>query len=111
MASTRNNATVCQDDTCPVARAVRSLDGKWTLLIIRDLLGGTRRFGELRSSLVGISSKTLTDRLRELADDGLVSRTMYAQIPPRVDYSLTERGRAAAPIIDALGSWGATLPT
>ena len=102
---------MCQDDTCPVARAVRSLDGKWTLLIIRDLLGGTRRFGELRSSLVGISSKTLTDRLRELADDGLVSRTMYAQIPPRVDYSLTERGRAAAPIIDALGSWGATLPT
>ena len=102
---------MCQDDTCPVARAVRSLDGKWTLLIIRDLLGGTRRFGELRSSLVGISSKTLTDRLRELADDGLVSRTMYAQIPPRVDYSLTERGRAAAPIIDALGIWGATLPT
>lgn len=103
--------TACRDESCPVARAVRSLDGKWTLLIIRDLLGGTRRFGQLRSSLVGISSKTLTDRLRELTNDGLVSRTMYAEIPPRVEYSLTDRGRAAAPIIDALGAWGATLPT
>ncbi len=110
MGSTRQNASQCQDDSCPVARAVRSLDGKWTLLIIRDLLGGTRRFGELRSSLAGISSKTLTDRLRELSDDGLVTRTMYAEIPPRVEYALTDRGRAAAPIIDALGSWGATLP-
>jgi DNA-binding HxlR family transcriptional regulator len=109
MASTTNIATICQDDSCPVARAVRSLDGKWTLLIIRDLLGGTRRFGELRASLVGISSKTLTDRLRQLIEAGLVSRTMFAEIPPRVEYSLTERGRAAAPIIDALGAWGATL--
>ena len=109
MASTRNNASQCQDDSCPVARAVRSLDGKWTLLIIRDLLGGTRRFGELRTSLAGVSSKTLTDRLRELTEDGLVTRTMYAEIPPRVEYSLTDRGRAAAPIIDALGAWGATL--
>jgi len=111
MGSTRNDALSCQDATCPVARAVRSLDGKWTLLIIRDLLGGTRRFGELRSSLAGISSKTLTDRLRELTDDGLVSRVMYAEMPPRVEYSLTERGRAAGPIIEALGAWGATLPT
>ena len=95
----------------PVARAVRSLDGKWTLLIIRDLLGGTRRFGELRASLDGISPKTLTDRLRELADDGLITRTMYAEIPPRVEYALTDRGRAAEPIIRALGEWGATLPT
>jgi DNA-binding HxlR family transcriptional regulator len=111
MALTSIDATTCDDEQCPVARAVRSLDGKWTLLIIRDLLGGTRRFGELRSSLDGISSKTLTDRLRQLADDGLVSRTMYAEIPPRVEYTLTERGRAAAPIIEALGTWGATLPT
>jgi DNA-binding HxlR family transcriptional regulator len=110
MASTRGNVATCQDESCPVARAVRSLDGKWTLLIIRDLLGGTRRFGELRASLVGISSKTLTDRLRELAEDELVVRTMYAEIPPRVEYSLTDRGRAAAPVIDALGTWGATLP-
>jgi DNA-binding HxlR family transcriptional regulator len=110
MASTRNNSNLCQDDDCPVARAVRSLDGKWTLLIIRDLLGGTRRFGELRTSLGGISSKTLTDRLRELSAAGLVTRTMYSEIPPRVEYALTDRGRAAAPIIDALGAWGSTLP-
>jgi len=110
MASTRSNTTPCQDESCPVARAVRSLDGKWTLLIIRDLLGGTRRFGELRTSLAGVSPKTLTDRLRELTEDGLVTRTMYAEIPPRVEYALTDRGRAAAPIINALGVWGATLP-
>jgi DNA-binding HxlR family transcriptional regulator len=110
MASTRDNANLCRDDECPVARAVRSLDGKWTLLIIRDLLGGTRRFGELRTSLGGISSKTLTDRLRDLAEAGLVTRTMYSEIPPRVEYALTDRGRAAVPIIDALGAWGSTLP-
>jgi DNA-binding HxlR family transcriptional regulator len=101
---------VCDDGSCPVARAVRSLDGKWTLLVIRDLLGGTRRFGELRASLEGISPKTLTDRLRELEESGLVERTMYAEIPPRVEYALTDRGRAAEPIIHALGEWGATLP-
>jgi DNA-binding HxlR family transcriptional regulator len=100
----------CEDGTCPVARAVRSLDGKWTVLIIRDLLEGTKRFGELRASLQGISPKTLTDRLRELADHGLVERTMYSEIPPRVEYALTQRGRDAEPIIRALGQWGATLP-
>lgn len=101
---------VCDDDTCQVARAVRSLDGKWTLLVIRDLLGGTRRFGELRASLVGISPKTLTDRLRDLTGSGLVERVMYAEIPPRVEYSLTEAGRNVAPVIAALAAFGATLP-
>ncbi len=100
----------CLDESCPVARAVRSLDGKWTLLIVRDLLGGTRRFGELRSSLVGISPKTLTDRLRDLTDAGLVRREMFAEIPPRVEYSLTDAGRGVAPVIAALATFGATLP-
>jgi DNA-binding HxlR family transcriptional regulator len=101
---------VCDDGSCPVARAVRSLDGKWTLLIVRDLLGGRRRFGELRASLVGISPKTLTDRLRDLTDNRLVERTMYAEIPPRVEFSLTEAGRSVAPVIAALAAFGATLP-
>lgn len=102
---------VCDDGSCPVSKAVRALDGKWTLLIIRDLLGGTRRFGELRASLSGVSPKTLTDRLHELADAGLVQRVMYAEIPPRVEYSLTEQGRRTKPIIDALAAWGADLPS
>jgi DNA-binding HxlR family transcriptional regulator len=87
------------------------LDGKWTILIVRDLLAGTRRFTQLRTSLAGISPKTLTDRLRQLEDHGLVRRTIYAEIPPRVEYELTERGRGLQPVLVALGAWSAqTLP-
>ena len=96
----------CVDESCPVARAVRVLDGKWTMLVIRDLLEGTRRFSELRSSLAGISPKTLTDRLRELEQHGLVERVMYAEIPPRVEYTLTQKGRTLEPVISALAAWG-----
>jgi DNA-binding HxlR family transcriptional regulator len=101
----------CRDETCPVARAVRILDGKWTMLLIRDLLGGTRRFSELRASLTGISPKTLTDRLRALEDHGLVRRVMYAEIPPRVEYTLTDEGHRLRPVIAALSTWGSTLGT
>jgi DNA-binding HxlR family transcriptional regulator len=96
----------CDEESCPVARAVSVLDGKWTMLVIRDLLGGTRRFSELRGSLDGISPKTLTDRLRELERHGLVERICYAEIPPRVEYTLTDRGRTLEPVIDALAAWG-----
>jgi DNA-binding HxlR family transcriptional regulator len=96
----------CVDESCPVARAVRVLDGKWTMLVIRDLLGGTRRFSELRASLAGISPKTLTDRLRDLERHGLVKRAMYAEIPPRVEYTLTQKGHALEPVISALAAWG-----
>jgi DNA-binding HxlR family transcriptional regulator len=99
----------CAEEDCPVARAVRALDGKWTMLIIRDLLGGVRRFGDLRTSLVGVSPKTLTDRLRGLEELGLVTRVQYAEIPPRVEYSLTPAGRGLEPVISALGAWGAGL--
>jgi DNA-binding HxlR family transcriptional regulator len=99
-------ADQCAEESCPVARAVRVLDGKWTMLVIRDLLGGTRRFSELRASLAGISPKTLTDRLRELEQHGLVERVIYAEIPPRVEYSLTSRGRTLEPVISALADWG-----
>lgn len=110
MADSRD-LTDCSDVECPVARAVRALDGKWTMLIMRELLSGTKRFGELRTAIPGISPKTLTDRLRALADDGLLTRTMYGEIPPRVEYTLTPRGEAAAPIIHALRDWGTTLAT
>ncbi len=98
----------CDDGSCPVTRAVEVLDGRWTILVVRDLLGGTRRFGELRDSLVGISPKTLTDRLRSLEARGLVERTMYPEIPPRVEYSLTPAGRSLEPVLAALADWGRT---
>lgn len=114
MASTRadigHDHDSCLEETCPVTRAVRVLGGKWTLLVVRDLLGGTRRFSELRASLAGISPNTLTDRLRSLEEHGLVDRTMYAEIPPRVEYSITPAGRALEPVIRALAEWGSALP-
>lgn len=94
-----------------MARAVRVLDGKWTMLVIRDLLGGTRRFSELRASLAGISPKTLTDRLRDLEQNGLVKRVTYAEIPPRVEYTLTTKGRTLEPVISALADWGRSADT
>ena len=95
---------------CPIERAVGVLDGKWTLLILRELFGGTRRFGELRATLPGVSPKTLTERLRSLESSGVVTRTIYPEIPPRVEYSLTPRGQQALPVVLALRDWGETLP-
>ncbi len=98
------------DKGCPIDRAVSILDGKWTLLILRELFGGTRRFGELRAVLDGVSPKTLTQRLRDLEEQGVVDRTIYAEVPPRVEYKLTQRGQDAWPVIEALQKWGETLP-
>jgi DNA-binding HxlR family transcriptional regulator len=94
---------------CPIERAVSVLDGKWTLLILRELFLGTRRFGDLRRVLVGVSPKTLTDRLRELEAKGIVKRTIFPEIPPRVEYALTRKGRGALPVIVALKDWGESL--
>ena len=98
----------CDDGTCPVSRALVALDGKWTILIVRDLLSGTKRFSELRRSLDGISPKTLTDRLRGLEEHGLVQRRIYAEVPPRVEYSLTDAGRTLEPVLLSLARWGRT---
>jgi DNA-binding HxlR family transcriptional regulator len=94
---------------CPIEKAVSILDGKWTLLILRELFQGKRRFGELRMVLAGVSPKTLTERLRFLEDEGIVRRTIYPEIPPRVEYTLTERGQKAWPVMTALRDWGETL--
>ncbi|WP_229790194.1 winged helix-turn-helix transcriptional regulator [Deinococcus humi] len=83
------------------------IEGKWTTLILRDLLSGTRRFGELRSSLSGISPKTLTDRLRDLEAQGVLTRQVFPEIPPRVEYTLTDKGRALGSVVRALAEWGA----
>ena len=95
---------------CPIARAVDALDGKWTLLILRELFQGARRFGQLRATLIDISPKTLTDRLRSLEEKGVVTRTIFPEIPPRVEYALTPLGLSARPVIEALATWGERLP-
>ncbi len=91
---------------CPVATTVGLIGNKWKLLIIRDLLGGIKRFGQLRKSVSDISQKVLTDNLRSLEADGLVTRTVYAQVPPRVEYALSELGDSLKPIMDSMERWG-----
>lgn len=93
---------------CPVSHALEVVVGKWTTLIVRDLLGGTKRFTELRAGLDGVNPKVLTERLRLLEEHGIVERRAYAEIPPRVEYSLTERGRSLEPVLAALWHWGAS---
>lgn len=91
---------------CPVAVTVNIIGSKWKLLILRDLLSGTRRFGELRKSLEGISQRVLTQSLRDLEADGIVSRKVYAEVPSRVEYSLNETGETLRPVIAAMAEWG-----
>ena len=91
---------------CPVATTINLIGNKWKLLIIRDLLASTRRFGELRKNQEGISQRVLTQNLRELENDGLIKRKVYAEVPPRVEYSLNELGRSLLPIISTMADWG-----
>ena len=93
---------------CPVARTAEIISGKWTLLIIRDLTTGTKRFSELERSLVGISPKTLSERLSALEREGVLHRRTYAEVPPKVEYSLTVKGQALADVIDAMRTYGNT---
>ena len=91
---------------CPVATTINLIGNKWKLLIIRDLLGGTKRFGELRKSLTGISQRVLTENLRDLEKDGLLNRKVFAEVPPRVEYSLNQTGLSLQPIIMSMAEWG-----
>lgn len=90
---------------CPVATLLVLVGTKWKVLIIRDLLAGTKRFKELQRS-VGCSQKVLTDNLRELETNGLVTRKVYAEVPPRVEYSMTKLGVTLEPVLDAMAKWG-----
>jgi DNA-binding HxlR family transcriptional regulator len=94
------------DETCPVCMTAEIVCGKWTLLLVRDLAGGCSRFCELERSLAGISPRTLSLRLRALEDQGIVERQTFGEVPPRVEYALTEKGRALLPIIDDMRSYG-----
>ncbi len=91
---------------CPVETALSLMGDKWKVLIVRDLLTGTKRFGELKRSLEGISQKVLTQHLRIMETNGLVHRKVYAEVPPRVEYSLTELGSSLKPVHDAMWQWG-----
>lgn len=102
----RRRASAVPADGCPVERTLRVIGGKWTLLVLRDLFTGTKRFGELRRSLGHVSPKTLSERLRELEAQGIVTRTVYPEVPPRVEYSLTDKGRSLGDIIEAMRAWG-----
>ena len=93
--------------TCVPCRNYYGLIGeKWKVLIIRDLLTGTKRFGELKKSVTGITQKVLTNNLRQMEASGLVKRKVYAEVPPRVEYSLTETGLSLKPILDSMVVWG-----
>ena len=94
------------DPSCPVCRCAEIISGKWTLLIIRDLAEGSRRFCELERSLAGISPRTLSLRLRALEEHGIVERHTYPEVPPRVEYGLTEKGVALVPLIEDMRSYG-----
>ena len=92
---------------CPVATTVQLIGSKWKLLILRNLLARPWRFNELKKNLEGISQKVLTDSLRSMEEDGLVTRTVYPEVPPRVEYSLSPLGESMRPIIQAMEQWGA----
>lgn len=93
---------------CPVATTVALIGSKWKLLIIRNLQTRPWRFNELRKDLAGISQKSLTDSLRSLEEDGLITRTVYPEVPPRVEYALSELGRSLQPILNAMAAFGSS---
>lgn len=91
---------------CPVETTLMLISDRWKVLIIRELLGGTKRFGELKKSIGAISQKVLTAHLRSMEASGLLTRKIYPEVPPRVEYTLTETGYSLRPVLDAMVAWG-----
>jgi len=96
---------------CPVEITLLMISDKWKILIVRDLLNGTMRFGELKKSLSNISQKVLTQHLRAMEDRGLITRKVYAEVPPRVEYTLTAMGMSLKPVLDVMWNWGEDYKT
>ena len=92
---------------CPVETTLMLIGDHWKVLILRDLMGGTKRFGELKKSIGTVSQKVLTAQLRDMEEKGLLTRKVYAEVPPRVEYTLTETGYSLKPILDSMWAWGA----
>ena len=105
MAKPRHTRFDCNPG-CPVEAAISLIDGKWKCVILFHLLRGTARFNELRRRLPGLTQRMLTNQLRELEQDGLITRTVYAQVPPKVEYSPSPLGRSLEPVLEALKAWG-----
>ena len=101
-----NISTAEKLPACPVETTLTLISDKWKVLILRDLLPGTKRFGELRKSIGHVSQKVLTAQLRQMEQSGLVNRKVYAEVPPTVEYSLTDVGYSLKPILDAMWTWG-----
>ena len=91
---------------CPVETTLTLISDKWNVLILRDLMPGTKRFGELKKSIGTVTQKVLTAQLRQMEASGLLTRTVYAEVPPRVEYTLTDLGRSLRPVLDAMEAWG-----
>jgi len=91
---------------CPVETTLTLIGDKWKVLVLRDLMSGTKRFGELKKSIGSVSQKVLTAQLRTMEACGLLTRTVYAEVPPRVEYTLTETGYSLKPVLEALAAWG-----
>ena len=91
---------------CPVETTLTLIGNKWKVLILRDLMPGTKRFGELKKSVGNVSQKVLTAQLRAMEESGLVNRKVFAEVPPKVEYSLTELGQSLKPILDSMCNWG-----
>ena len=98
--------SIIEPPACPVETTLTLIGDKWKVLILRDLLTGTKRFGELKKSVGNVSQKVLTAQLRAMEDSGLLTRTVYAEVPPRVEYTLTELGESLKPILDSMWNWG-----
>ena len=92
---------------CPVETTLMLIGDKWKVLILQDLMDGTKRFGELKKSIGTVSQKVLTAQLRDMEEKGLLTRKVYAEVPPRVEYTLTETGYSLKPVLDAMWAWGA----
>lgn len=101
-----NISTAEKLPACPVETTLTLISDKWKVLILRDLLPGTKRFGELRKLIGHVSQKVLTAQLRQMEQSGLVNRKVYAEVPPKVEYSLTDVGYSLKPILDAMWTWG-----
>ena len=99
-------AAIKEFPACPVETTLSLIGNKWKVLILRDLMTGTKRFGELKRSVGDVSQKVLTAQLRDMEENGLISRKVYAEVPPRVEYFLTPLGESLSPILSAMKNWG-----
>ena len=109
MSTLRTRRVHCLPNSCPIEQTLSIIGGVWKVIIIRELLDGTRRYGELRRAMPGVTHKMLTQQLRELEQDGVVHREVYREVPPKVEYSLTPLGQRLSPLLDAMREWGAEV--